>query len=146
MIKNSHFWFYPHETLWKWLSHEVMIFIKFHEDMTKNVDFLLLANFRECLVSIFSDFSRLAADLFPLWIFTRRRQIKPHWLNQIDSPPMVLWSKPSQRKFAEKPCQSFTTNFILTTRRVHAKAWWHLWNFIVWQLKFNRFLYPNECS
>ena len=33
--------------------------------------------------------SRLAADLFPLWIFTRRRQIKPHWLNQIDSPPMV---------------------------------------------------------
>ena len=23
-------------------------------------------------------------------------------------------------------------------------GWWQLWNFIVWQVKFNRFLHPNE--
>ena len=23
-------------------------------------------------------------------------------------------------------------------------VWWQLWNFIMWQMKFNRFLHPNE--
>ena len=60
--KRSKFLFYPNETLWKWLSHEVIIFPKFHEDMTKNVDFILLVNFLDCLVSISSDF-RFQKDL-----------------------------------------------------------------------------------
>ena len=42
-VKDPHFLFNPHETLRKSLSHMVIIFTKFHEDMTKNVDFLLLA-------------------------------------------------------------------------------------------------------
>ena len=36
---------YPNETWWKLLPHEVIIFTKFYEDWTKNVDFLLMANF-----------------------------------------------------------------------------------------------------
>ena len=40
--------FNSHETLWKWLPYEVMIFTKFHEDTTKIVDFLLVANFWVC--------------------------------------------------------------------------------------------------
>ena len=65
VIKNPHFWSYPHETLWKWLSHEVIIFTKFHEDMTKNVDFSSLANFWECLVFISSDFSKVWYAFMP---------------------------------------------------------------------------------
>ena len=39
-----------HETWWKWLSHEVIIFTKFHKDWITIVDFLLLANFWTCPV------------------------------------------------------------------------------------------------
>ena len=42
--KNPQFLLYSHETLWKWLSHKLIIFTKFHEDRTKNADFLLMAN------------------------------------------------------------------------------------------------------
>ena len=35
---------------------EMIIFTKFHEGMTKNVDFLLMAKFWMCLVSFDSDF------------------------------------------------------------------------------------------
>ena len=35
----------PHETLWKWYHHELIIFTKFHQDWTKSVDFLTTANF-----------------------------------------------------------------------------------------------------
>ena len=38
------------------MPHEVIIFVKFHEDRTKNVDFLLLANFLMCLVFYSPDF------------------------------------------------------------------------------------------
>ena len=38
-LKNSNFLFYPHETLWKWLPHEVIMFTKFHESWKKDVDF-----------------------------------------------------------------------------------------------------------
>ena len=41
LIKNSQFLSNPHETL----SHEIIIFTKFHEDWTKIVDFLLMSNF-----------------------------------------------------------------------------------------------------
>ena len=34
----------------------MIIFTKFHEDTTKNVDFLSLANFFDCLIFISSDF------------------------------------------------------------------------------------------
>ena len=39
-----------------------MIFLKFHEDRTKIVDFLLMANFWTCLVFISSDFSSYASQ------------------------------------------------------------------------------------
>ena len=45
----------PHETLWKQLTYELTIFTKFHEDRTKIVDFLLMANFWVCLVFSYSD-------------------------------------------------------------------------------------------
>ena len=45
LIRNPQFLSYPHETWWKWLPHEVIIFTKFHEDRTKIVGFLLMANF-----------------------------------------------------------------------------------------------------
>ena len=48
IIKNPQFLSYPHEIWWKWLPHEVIIFTKFHEDRTKIVDFLLMANFWKC--------------------------------------------------------------------------------------------------
>ena len=64
-IENPHFWSYPHETLWKWLSHEVMIFTMFHKDVTKNLDFSLLTNFWECLFFISSDFSQFYS---PSWV------------------------------------------------------------------------------
>ena len=44
LVQNPHFLSYPHETLWKWLNYELIIFTKFHEDRTKNVDILLMAN------------------------------------------------------------------------------------------------------
>ena len=62
-MKNPYFWSSPHENLRKWLSHDVIIFTKFHEDMTKNVDFSSLDNFWECLVFISSDFIKLARCL-----------------------------------------------------------------------------------
>ena len=45
LIKNSQFLSNPFETLGKLLPHEEIIFIKFHDDWTKIVDFLLMANF-----------------------------------------------------------------------------------------------------
>ena len=50
LVKNAQFWFYSHETLWKWFPQEVIIFTKFNEDRTKNIDFLFIANFWKCLV------------------------------------------------------------------------------------------------
>ena len=41
IVKNPQFLFYYHETLRKWLSQEVIIFNKFHEERTKNMDFYL---------------------------------------------------------------------------------------------------------
>ena len=37
--------FYSQETWWKWLPHDMIIFTKFHENQTKNVDLLILVNF-----------------------------------------------------------------------------------------------------
>ena len=55
-MKNPQFLSNPHETLVKLLPHQVIIFKKFHEDWTKIVDFLLMADFER--VSFFSsDFS-----------------------------------------------------------------------------------------
>ena len=44
LMKNSQFLSNPHET------HEVIIFIKFHKDWTKNVESSLMANFWTCHV------------------------------------------------------------------------------------------------
>ena len=49
-IKNPQFLSYPHETWQKYSPHEVIIFTKFHEDRTKIVDFLSMANFWKCPV------------------------------------------------------------------------------------------------
>ena len=50
LLKNPQVLFYSHETWWKWLSHVMIIFTKFHEYRTKIVDFLLRANFWKCPV------------------------------------------------------------------------------------------------
>ena len=55
LVKNQQFFSNPNETWWKWLSHEAIIFTKFHEDWTKIVDFLLMAKFWTCLVFFYSD-------------------------------------------------------------------------------------------
>ena len=47
----------PYETWWKWLPLYIITFTKFHEDWTKNVDFLLMANFWTCAVFSYSDFT-----------------------------------------------------------------------------------------
>ena len=41
---------YPHETWWKWLTHEVTILTKFHKNKPTNVNFLLLSHFWMCLI------------------------------------------------------------------------------------------------
>ena len=45
----------------KIITHELMIFIKFHEDRTKNVDFLLMPIF-ECGPFSYSKHSRLSKN------------------------------------------------------------------------------------
>ena len=50
MIKDPHQLPYLHETWWKWLPHEAIIFNKFHKDLTKIVDFLLEAKLWTCPV------------------------------------------------------------------------------------------------
>ena len=52
------------------------IFANFHEDMTKNVDILSLANFREGLVFISSDFIMETE----IWIWNDKRSTSV-WMN-----------------------------------------------------------------
>ena len=54
LVKDPQFWFYFHESLWKWKTLEVIIFTKFHEDRTRSGDFLQMVNFRMCLVFCYS--------------------------------------------------------------------------------------------
>ena len=56
LIKDPQFFFNPHETLWKWLSQEVIIFTKFHEDRTKKCGSFINGNFWTCLGFFSSDF------------------------------------------------------------------------------------------
>ena len=51
--KNPYFLSNLHETWWKWLSHEAIIFTNFHKDWTKIVDFLVIGNFLVCPVFLF---------------------------------------------------------------------------------------------
>ena len=44
-IKDPQFLSNPQETWWKYLPHEVIIFSKFHEDRTKNVDLFINGQF-----------------------------------------------------------------------------------------------------
>ena len=44
-IRHPHFFSCSHETCWKLLPHEVIIFTKFYRYQTTNVDFLLIDNF-----------------------------------------------------------------------------------------------------
>ena len=48
---------------WKWLPYKVIIFTKFHEDWTKIVDFLLMANFWVCLISFFLRLYKKSSDI-----------------------------------------------------------------------------------
>ena len=53
---------YSHETWWKWLPHDIIIFAKFHEDSTKIVDFFYHRPiFRRLFFS--SDFINQLSDL-----------------------------------------------------------------------------------
>ena len=45
LMKNPQILSNPHENLGKLLPHEEIIFTKFREDLTKIVEFLLMANF-----------------------------------------------------------------------------------------------------
>ena len=47
----------PHETFGESLSHEVIIFTKFHEVWTKMLHFFLMANFLMCAFFSYSDFT-----------------------------------------------------------------------------------------
>ena len=60
IMKNPHLLFYSHETWWKWLPHEVIIFNKFHKDRKKNMDSLIMANFLKCQVFCYSNLSKLS--------------------------------------------------------------------------------------
>ena len=57
LVKNPQFSSYPHETWWKWLPQEIIVFTNFHEDWTKIVDFLLMANFWMSAVFSYSVFT-----------------------------------------------------------------------------------------
>ena len=48
LIRNLQFLSYPNETWWKLSPQEVNIFTKFHEDRTKIVDSLSMANVWKC--------------------------------------------------------------------------------------------------
>ena len=62
-----------HETWWKWLSHEAIIFTKFHKDWTKIVEFLSTANFWKCAIF-------LTQTLFALfWIFFYKIDYSEVW-------------------------------------------------------------------
>ena len=68
LIKNPQFLSNLHETWWKWLSHEAIIFTKFHKDWTEIVDFsLLIANFLMCVDFFYSDLSP-SSWITRLWI------------------------------------------------------------------------------
>ena len=69
LIKNPHFLCYLHETLWKWLTCEMIFFTKFHDDRTKSVDLLLVANFWTCLIFFDPDF------ITRTWL----RKARLHW-------------------------------------------------------------------
>ena len=56
LVKNLHFLSNPYETWWKWLSHGVKIFTKFHKNWTEIRDFLLMANFWTRVGFFYSDF------------------------------------------------------------------------------------------
>ena len=58
MSKKSQSLSNPNETWWKWLTHETIVFIMFHQNWTKIVDFLITANFGTCAVFSCSDFIR----------------------------------------------------------------------------------------
>ena len=68
------FWFSfsfsdPHETWWKWLTHEAIIFTKFHGDWTKNV-----ANFWMCADFFVQTLDRFFFFLFWTKYYTSRLQ------------------------------------------------------------------------
>ena len=54
-IRHPHFFSCSHETCWKLLPHEVIIFTKFYRYQTTNVDFLLIANFWTWALFFFFD-------------------------------------------------------------------------------------------
>ena len=68
LIKDQQFCNNSHRTLRNLLPHEVTIFIKFHEDWSKIVDFLLMSNFWTCAVFSYSDF-KLLIKTFLIGIF-----------------------------------------------------------------------------
>ena len=58
LLKNWYFLSYlVYETWWKLSLHQVTLFTMFNGDRTKNVDYLLIANFWTCLVFSSPDFT-----------------------------------------------------------------------------------------
>lgn len=63
LLKNPHILSYPYEIWWK-SPHKIITFTKFHENRTKNVNFLLIANLWMCLVFFDPVFNLIVSILF----------------------------------------------------------------------------------
>ena len=48
-VKDLHFCFYSHETLWKWIPHQSIV-AKFNDDSTKNVDLFYQILISQCVL------------------------------------------------------------------------------------------------
>ena len=73
LVKHSQFLFFSHKTLWKWLPHEMIIFTKFHEDRTKNVNFRLMVDFWTYLIFFLRLYCRSFVNnkQYPFIVFSR---------------------------------------------------------------------------
>ena len=101
--KKSTFFVDPCEIWWKWSPHEMIIFIKFHEDWTKTVDFSLTANIWKCLVFFLQTF-RLFANHTIRWLLKEFplsfRFESPTYLRH---SPITSWVFPVTRFFPAVP-------------------------------------------
>ena len=54
------------------------------------------------------------------------------------------WASITLSKFDNAIIRSKATFWKFHGSRYQRRVWWQLWNFLVYQLKFNRLSYPNE--
>ena len=93
LVKNPHLLLYPYETWWKWLPHEVIIFRKFHEGRTKNMDFLPMAKFWMCPVFYSPDFNFLFSFYYELISFHLANNLNAKKSDFSTKLPTLLWKQ-----------------------------------------------------